>query len=79
VLQRVADSVVDTGIVARRDGELFALRSGTWDLPIEEAARLHANQPQLLMRALTRIAMERIRGMSARTFADAFRIRKKGG
>ncbi len=78
VLQRVADSVVDTGIIVRSDDEAFSLHSGRWDAAIAEAARLHASQPQLLMRAMTRIAMERIRGMSARTFADAFRIRKKG-
>jgi hypothetical protein len=78
VLQRVADGVVDTGVIRRSDGEAFALCPGSWDAAIQEAARLHATQPQSLMKALTRIGMERIRGMSARTFADAFRIRKKG-
>jgi hypothetical protein len=78
-LQRVTDSVVESGIIAQSDDNLFALRSGTWDPLIEEAAHLHQHHPQQLMRAFTRIGMERIRGMSARTFADAFRIRKKGG
>jgi predicted transcriptional regulator len=77
-LQRVTDSVVASGIIVRSEDDLFALRSGPWDVLVDEAARLHQRQPQQLMRALTRIAMERIRGMSARTFADAFRIRKKG-
>lgn len=77
-LQRVTDSVVASGIVARSDDGFFALRSGWWDTLVDEAARLHQRQPQLLMRAFTRVAMERIRGMSARAFADAFRLRKKG-
>jgi hypothetical protein len=77
-LQRVMDSVVAFGIIARSDDDLFALCSGSWDDLVDEAAQLHQRQPQYLMRAFTRIGMERIRGMSARTFADAFRIRKKG-
>jgi hypothetical protein len=77
-LQRVADGVVTSGIVARADDGFFALCSGSWDALVEEAAHLHQHHPQQLMRAFTRIGMEKIRGMSARTFADAFRLRKKG-
>jgi hypothetical protein len=77
-LLRVVEGVIQAGIVARQDDEHFALRSGPWDVLVDEAAHLHQHQPKLLMRAFTRIAMERIRGMSARTFADAFRLRKKG-
>ncbi len=76
-LQRVVDGVVASGIVAS-DDDLFALRSGSWDVLVEEAAHLHQHHPQQLMRAFTRIGMEKIRGMAARSFADAFRLRKKG-
>jgi hypothetical protein len=78
VLRRVVDSVVASGIVERHDDDVLELRSGSWDPQLEEATRVYTTDPQGLMRAFTRIAMERIRGRAARTFADAFRIRKKG-
>ena len=78
VLRRVVDSVVASGILETTEGDILRLRSGSWDPQLEEAARVYADDPQTLMRAFTRIAMERIRGRAARTFADAFRIRKKG-
>lgn len=77
-LKRVADGVVATGMIAVSDGELYVLRAGPWDSLIDEAAHLHEHQPKQLMRVFTRLGMERIRAMSARTFADAFRLRKKG-
>jgi hypothetical protein len=77
-LRRVADEVVASGIVRALDDDCLQLMSGSWDPLLEEAALVHSAAPAKLVRVFTRIAMERIRGMAARTFADAFRLRKKG-
>ncbi|MBA3498885.1 MAG: hypothetical protein H0T65_00830 [Deltaproteobacteria bacterium] len=76
-LRRVADEVAATGMIDASQ-DVLQLRPGGWDPLLDEAARCFASEPTKLMRALTRIAMARIRGMAARTFADAFRIRRKG-
>ena len=78
VLRRVASQVVTTGIIESTSEDVFRARSHAWEREIEEAAHIFATDPTKLMRAFTRIAMGRIRGMAARTFADAFRVRKKG-
>lgn len=77
-LRRVAADVVETGIAELLEGDTVGLRSGSWDLLIQEAAGIYEREPARLMRAFTRISMAKIRGMAARTFADAFRFRKKG-
>jgi hypothetical protein len=77
-LRRVADEVASSGMIDASQDDVLQLRPGHWDPLLDEAAQCFANEPNKLMRALTRIAMARIRGMAARTFADAFRIRKKG-
>ncbi len=77
-LRRVADEVVRSGMIDVNHEDVFRYRPGEWDPLMDEAAHMFAKEPSKLLRALTRIAMERIRGMAARTFADAFRIRKKG-
>jgi hypothetical protein len=77
VLRRVADEVAASGMIEVNHDDVLRLRSGRWEPLIDEAAQVSANEPGKMMRAYTRIAMARIRGMAARTFADAFRIRKK--
>ena len=77
-LRRVVDGVAAAGILEAGENDILRLRSGDWEPYLAEAADIFANDPQTLMRTFTRIAMERIRGRAARTFADAFRIRKKG-
>ena len=77
-LRRVADEVASSGMIDASHDDVLHLRHGHWDPLLDEAAHCFANEPSKLMRALTRIAMARIRGMAARTFADAFRIRRKG-
>jgi len=77
-LRRVVTEVVSTGVVDMTDGEAVSLRSGPWDPLVQEAADIHANEPARLMRACARISMAKLRSLSARTFADAFRFRKKG-
>jgi hypothetical protein len=77
-LRRVAEEVVSSGMIDMTEDDVLRLRPGRWDSLIDQAAHVTAHEPSKLMRAFTRIAMARIRGMAARTFADAFRIRKKG-
>lgn len=50
------------------DGELEALAQG---------AELYARDRSALFELMTAVAMNRLRSMAARTFADAFRLRKK--
>jgi hypothetical protein len=76
-LQRVVDAVAAAGVVQMLDGDRVRFTSGAWDSALDEAARIHASEPGRFVSVFTRIAMERIRSMAARTFADAFRIRKK--
>lgn len=78
-LRRVADEVVASGMIDSVPEDSLHYRPGEWDSVLDEAAHVFAKETNKLLRALTRIGMERIRGLAARTFADAFRIRKKGG
>ncbi|MBA3394378.1 MAG: hypothetical protein H0T89_17160 [Deltaproteobacteria bacterium] len=77
-LRRVVDEVAASQVIEANGDDTFRLRSGYWDGVMDEAASILANEPTMLMRVFTRIALARIRGMAARTFAEAFRIRKKG-
>lgn len=77
VLRRVAETVITTGIIEACDEDSLRLRSGPWNPLLDEAAAAYAADPRKLMRLYTRIAMQKIRGLSARTFADAFLLKKK--
>ena len=44
---------------------------------LDRLAKLYEEDRVLVMATISRIALERIRGMAARTFADAFRVRKR--
>jgi hypothetical protein len=48
------------------------------DIPaMDEIATLYDEDRLLVVRTLTEIALDRLRGMAARAFADAFQLRKK--
>lgn len=48
------------------------------DIPaMDEIAALYDEDRLLVVRTLTEISMDRIRGMAARAFADAFQLRRK--
>jgi DNA-binding transcriptional regulator YhcF (GntR family) len=48
------------------------------DIPaMDEVAALYEEDRLLVVRTLTEIAMDKIRGITARAFADAFQLRKK--
>jgi hypothetical protein len=46
---------------------------------LNDLAKLYEEDRLLVVKALSAVAMERIRGMAARTFADAFQLRGKKG
>lgn len=79
VLRRVAEEVAASGVVELIDGDAVRFKEGTWEPDIAEAAKLYATEPTTLIKVLSRISMERLRSRAARTFADAFRIRRKEG
>lgn len=78
VLRRVADEIIASGVIEMVDDDAVRLKPGSWDPHIAEAADIYTTEPTKLMKILSRIAMAKLRGMAARTFADAFRIRRKG-
>ncbi len=79
VLRRVIADVAAAGVLDLVDGDAVCLRHGSWEPQIAEAAEIYEADPTALIKVLSRISMERIRSRAARTFADAFRLRGKGG
>lgn len=79
VLRRVAEEVAASGVVELLDGDALRFKDGTWEQDVAEAAHLYATEPTTLIKVLSRISMERLRSRAARTFADAFRLRRKEG
>ena len=77
VLKRFASEVARTGLV-QIDGERLRLAADAHDLAtIAEGTQLFESDPRRVMSLLSAIALDRIRGMAARSFADAFTLRKK--
>lgn len=59
-------------------GGLVRLTLSSEDLVgMDELVRLYDEDRIVVVRTLSEIAMEKIRSMAARTFADAFHIRRK--
>ena len=74
VMRRVAADLARSGLV-ELDGESVRLTPQDDELQtIAEGARV---DPRTMMRLLSSLALDRIRGMAARSFADAFTLRKK--
>ncbi len=74
VLRRVATDLARTGFVELA-GDQITLTAQDHELQtIAEGASL---DPRTVIRILSSIALDRIRGMAARSFADAFALRKK--
>lgn len=77
VLKRLAADLTRTGLVAV-DGDALRLVASATELPtIAEGAQLYQSDRNQVIQMLSAIAMDRIRGMAARSFADAFTLRKK--
>ncbi|MBA3392723.1 MAG: hypothetical protein H0T89_08770 [Deltaproteobacteria bacterium] len=78
VLRRVITEVVRTGIVEQFAEDEVRLVADEDDLEaITEGAALFASDRTAAIALFSTIAMDRIRGMAARSFADAFTFRKK--
>jgi hypothetical protein len=77
VLKRFAAEVARTGLVEIDDERIRLIAQPHELVTIGEGAKLLESDPRRLMSLLSSIALDRIRGMAARSFADAFTLRKK--
>jgi hypothetical protein len=78
VLRRVAVELARGGLVAIDGDDKIWLRADDAELELlNEARELYKKDRSQVITLLSAIAMERLRGMSARSFADAFSLRKK--
>lgn len=76
----VLGSLLQLRIVERDDnGTLFRMAAAGRAPAFETLLSIYEEDRSIVMRALSARAMERIRGMAARAFADAFLLRKRGG
>jgi hypothetical protein len=78
VMRRLATDLSRTGLVAVTPEDKVQL-SATPDemVTLAEGAEFFEGSPRKVISLLSTIAMDRIRGMAARSFADAFSLRKK--
>ena len=77
VLLQLANDVARTKLVAVEDGTVKLLASPEERALLDEAAALYEHDRRFVMRLMSKIAMDQIRRMAARSFADAFDLRKK--
>ena len=76
-VERGLDELAHAGAV-HVDGGLARLTLRPQEIPaMDEIAALYDEDRLLVIRTLTEIAMNKMRGMAARAFADAFQIRRK--
>jgi len=77
ITSRTIDELARAGFVEGAEG-LTRLTAGTEDLAaIGELVAVYDDDRIVIVRALSEISMDKIRRMAARTFADAFNLRKK--
>lgn len=77
VLRRMALQVQRTRLLTVKE-DLLQLTSRDGELQaIQSAHEIYRGHRHILIERLSAIAMNRLRSMAARSFADAFRIRKK--
>ncbi|HVI02648.1 MAG TPA: hypothetical protein VM869_28275 [Enhygromyxa sp.] len=82
---RLASHIVERGIeeLARAGGVQFTGDAARLTLDstelaaLDEIAVLYEEDRLLVVRTLTEISLDKIRGIAARRFADAFQLRKK--
>lgn len=77
VLGQVANEIARTGVVVVRDDTVTLVLDGPDAQLLDSAAVLYKDNRPEMARLFTMIAMDRIRQRAARTFADAFQLRKK--
>ena len=78
VLKRLATDLSRSGLVELDPDDKVKLVASPEELAvIAEGAQFYDSSPRKVISLLSAIAMDRIRGMAARSFADAFTLRKK--
>ncbi|MGE0547884.1 MAG: hypothetical protein AB7O24_02675 [Kofleriaceae bacterium] len=75
ILRQVADEISSALVVSENDVVRLVIHRD--DPVLVEAARLHGESRHQMLGLLSTIAIDRIRRMAARAFADAFHIRGK--
>jgi hypothetical protein len=75
-LQQAVAELTSDGIVVTSAGS-YQIAAG-YAAEVEDLMTRYHEDRVVVLSTLTAIAMDRIRGMAARTFADAFVLRKKG-
>jgi hypothetical protein len=77
IVERGVDELVRAGAVQLVDG-VVRLSLDAKDIPaMDEVATIYDDDRLLVVRTLTEISMDKMRGMAARAFADAFQLRRK--
>lgn len=77
VVEHGLDELARAGVVDLVGGAARLSLDAQEITAMDEIAALHDEDRLLVIRTLTEIAMSKIRGMTARAFADAFQLRKK--
>lgn len=75
-MKRVAQELVASGVVEFDGPDQLRLMATYQTAQLAELARVYDEDRVLVVTTLSSIAMSRIRGMAARTFSDAFNLRK---
>lgn len=78
-VERAVDELRRASTVEVAGGLVRLTVSAEEGAAIAELAQLYDDDRLLVVRTMSEIAMDRIRGMAARTFADAFTIKRKKG
>ena len=77
VLRRLVATVAATGLVTLDGADQVKFTAPDLEV-LDEAAHMFAEDRSAVIALFSTIAMDRIRGMAARSFADSFKLRKKG-
>ena len=80
-IREILAALAAAGLVARApDGQIsLAPRTAEQRAVLDELTRVYAEDRITLVKAIAETAMERLRNLAGRAFADAFVIRKKPG
>lgn len=80
-IREIVAALAAAGLIARApDGQIsLAPRTAEQRAVLGELARVYEDDRIMLVKAIAETAMERLRSLAGRAFADAFVIRKKPG
>jgi hypothetical protein len=79
-VREIVAALTAAGLVSRVDGTVsLAPRSAEHRAALDELAQVYDDDKITLVKAIAETAMERLRNLAGRAFAEAFVIRKKPG